>query len=249
VVKDLFEQLKERSQLQKLELSNANLDNGILRDLQIFIESAMRLEELDISWNKLCPQDFEALLKTLSKNKRLHELNLSWNNIAQNVIVNNKMLPAAIADPFEARKRSIDEIGRYNNLMTNYLRQFIWINRKLIHVDLSNTNLSEGMIYRLLPAIKKAKTMMSIHLTGNPGATDQLMAFAQKHMPCSMVKQTEGIDINKILKQATLNKIQGALMQEAAKAKQIQAQKKLECFSNLKSPISQQLVFTRKLGY
>ena len=73
-------------------------------------------------------------------------------------------------------------------------------------MDLSNTNLSEGMVYRLLPAIKKAKTLMSIHLSGNPGATNQLMAFAEKHMPCKKVKNYEGIDINKILKQSTLNK-------------------------------------------
>jgi Ran GTPase-activating protein (RanGAP) involved in mRNA processing and transport len=43
----------------------------------------MRLEELDISYNKVSAHNFEKLLKNLSKNKRLRDVNLSWNNMTE----------------------------------------------------------------------------------------------------------------------------------------------------------------------
>lgn len=89
-------------------MSNANLDGSILKDLISFVETSIRLEELNISWNKFSPYDFEKLFRTLSKNKRLHELNLSWNNVSENIIPAQKKIESAIEDNFEARKRSID---------------------------------------------------------------------------------------------------------------------------------------------
>ena len=59
-----------------------------------------------------------------------------------------------------------------NASLAHHLRQFIWINRKLIHVDLSYTNLSEAVVYKLIPGIRKSKTLMSIHVSGNPGITE-----------------------------------------------------------------------------
>ena len=89
----------------------------------------------------------------------------------------------------------------YNKLLANHLRQFIWINRKLIHVDLSYTNLSEGIIYKLIPAIRKGKTLMSIHLSGNPGATDMVKQYAKVTLKCKpQVMSFDGLDIEQVLK-------------------------------------------------
>lgn len=47
-------------------------------------------------------------------------------------------------------------------------------NKKLIHLDLTATNLSEAAIRHILPAIRKSKSLQGIHLSGNPGVTDEV---------------------------------------------------------------------------
>jgi len=42
----------------------------------------------------------------------------------------------------------------------------------LIHLDLTNTGLSEKMIEEIGPALRRSKAMRSIHLSGNPGLDD-----------------------------------------------------------------------------
>lgn len=52
------------------------------------------------------------------------------------------------------------------------MTHFLKVNKKLIHIDLTSTNLSEQAIINILPAIKTAKNLQGIHLSGNPGVTE-----------------------------------------------------------------------------
>jgi hypothetical protein len=54
--------------------------------------------------------------------------------------------------------------------MDNLLR-FIKYNKHLIHLDLSYTRLDEMMILALGTALRRAKSLVAVHLTGNPGVT------------------------------------------------------------------------------
>ena len=51
---------------------------------------------------------------------------------------------------------------------------FLKFDKKLIHLDLTATNLSENAILHILPAIRSAKLIQGVHLSGNPGVTDSL---------------------------------------------------------------------------
>jgi hypothetical protein len=53
----------------------------------------------------------------------------------------------------------------------NDLVQFITKNPELIHLDLSNTELTESMLIYLVDAIAESKSLMAVHLDGNPGLT------------------------------------------------------------------------------
>ena len=51
------------------------------------------------------------------------------------------------------------------------LYSFFRGNKKLIHIDLTSTNLSEVAILHIIPAIKRSKSLQGVHLSGNPGVT------------------------------------------------------------------------------
>ena len=55
--------------------------------------------------------------------------------------------------------------------VAEHMFTFLKSNRRLIHLDLTATNLSETAMLQILPAIKRAKSLQGIHLSGNPGVT------------------------------------------------------------------------------
>ena len=57
------------------------------------------------------------------------------------------------------------------NNMDN-LTKFIKANKKLIHVDLTNTGLSGKMIELFGSALRRSISIRSLHLSGNPGLND-----------------------------------------------------------------------------
>jgi len=53
--------------------------------------------------------------------------------------------------------------------MIDGLCEFIKHNPKLLHLDLSYTGLTKLMLIEFGPALRKSKSMITLHLTGNPG--------------------------------------------------------------------------------
>ena len=52
-------------------------------------------------------------------------------------------------------------------------------NSKMLFLDLSQTGLSKEMLLEFGPALRKAKSLLSLHLSGNPGIDrDNLLANA-----------------------------------------------------------------------
>lgn len=60
--------------------------------------------------------------------------------------------------------------------MDNLLR-FMKYNRHLIHLDLSYCRLDEFMIIQLGTALRRAKSLVAVHFTGNPGVTQSATEF------------------------------------------------------------------------
>ena len=55
--------------------------------------------------------------------------------------------------------------------MVENLSKFIKYNKNLLHLDLSYTGLDELTLMTIGSTLRRAKSLLSIHLTGNPGVT------------------------------------------------------------------------------
>ena len=54
------------------------------------------------------------------------------------------------------------------------LGTFMKHNTKLLHLNLSQTNLSKRMLEMVGPILRRARSMLVLHLSGNPGVSDDL---------------------------------------------------------------------------
>ena len=68
------------------------------------------------------------------------------------------------------KKEKLDDYTQH--LLDNILR-IIKYNNHLIHLDLSYTRLDEMMILQLGTALRRSKSLVAVHFTGNPGVTEK----------------------------------------------------------------------------
>ena len=104
---------------------------------------------------------------------------------------------------------------------------FLRYNKKLIHLDLTATNLSESAILHILPAIKRAKSLQGIHLSGNPGVTDAVKNEARKMLKTHPNEAKKTLSLVKFFTPETLERYQEQWLREAIKIKNINAGKSL----------------------
>ena len=72
--------------------------------------------------------------------------------------------------PFH-KKEPHHKLDDYTQSLLDNLSRFIKYNKHLIHLDLSYTRLDEMMITALGTALRRAKSLIAVHLSGNPGAS------------------------------------------------------------------------------
>ena len=103
---------------------------------------------LDISWNHLLPNQIQNVMEVVSKNRKLRDVNLSWNNIS---------------DSFAKQEDMIR--------VSKQLAKLIKHSKAIQHLDLSGTGLGTYIIKEIGKFMRKARSLMCIHLSGNPGLT------------------------------------------------------------------------------
>ena len=59
------------------------------------------------------------------------------------------------------------DLKDHNEDLVDDIRTFIKKNKQLIHFDLTSTNLTEYMIWKIGSALSKAKSVVSIHFSNN----------------------------------------------------------------------------------
>jgi len=67
--------------------------------------------------------------------------------------------------------------------MDNLLK-FIKYNKNLIHLDLSYTRLDEMMILALGTSLRRAKSLVGVHFSGNPGVTEKTASYLFERVHC-----------------------------------------------------------------
>ena len=103
---------------------------------------------LDVSWNSLVPKAMKKLLEKIAENRKLENINLSFNQIADHKTTEKEELKLAV-----------------------YTTTAIKRNKKLMHLDLSCTGLSPLIVKEIGNAMRRARSLLSIHLSDNPGLT------------------------------------------------------------------------------
>ena len=62
----------------------------------------------------------------------------------------------------------------HNQEMIKNMSQFIKRNKKLLHLNLDSTFLSEYMLFHLCSCLTRSQSCLALHVSGNPGITFQL---------------------------------------------------------------------------
>ena len=124
----------------------------------------------------------ELLMNYLKENKKLISLNICHNNLIEGFSGNNQK-----------------QVAESEQNVCDYLYTFLRTDRKLIHLDLTSTNLSENAIIHILPAIRRAKSLQGIHLSGNPGVTDAVKAEAAQLLKAKKPRDLRRINLLQFL--------------------------------------------------
>ena len=147
--RDLCQHLR-RNYLRKLSLVSAGLNDQSLQQLAHVVKSSKSLVSLDLSWNTLTPGQLKPMLQVLSTNRRLQSLNLAWNNISE---------------PKATEKEQLHVIHMIGKMIKH--------NRAMQHMDLTSTGLSSFLVKEVGNALRKARALLCIHLSGNQGVADK----------------------------------------------------------------------------
>lgn len=238
-----------------------------------FVNLSEHLEELNISDNKLLSKSFIKLIYSLATNSRLRYLNLSWNSIiddkkqdseasANKKVAQDKKTGFGVnleLDPkFDFVK---DKLEVFNTKISDQARvcienlcQFVQKNKNLIHVDLSNTGLSEKQMWFFGRALRRSKSIRCLHLSGNPGITRRLKDYLCERAHCIRQEPRNTIDMfhlpsNKLLSPKGNDDLEEKHL-EALQIKILNNQKKAEQPMELTDSNSpEQLIFSRYHGH
>lgn len=82
----------------------------------------------------------------------------------------------------EYEKRRLAE--KMKKAIVKGITDFIKYNQNLYHLNLSNTGLNDDLIKKIGVALRKARALVCIHLTGNPGISEYNVNFLHKRIRC-----------------------------------------------------------------
>jgi Ran GTPase-activating protein (RanGAP) involved in mRNA processing and transport len=164
-----------------------------------YVEKTKHLFHLDISWNSLSGKQTQDLCGIIKENRTLKSLNLSWNSIvnpsADKFKFSNVTEATRLKDELKIFQQKERRDGAKNLaeamfknlskvvvskklpgvevLTINHLGHFVKHNKKLIHLNLSYMGMCEKSVNEFGPVLRRSKSLLSVHLSGNPGNTLQ----------------------------------------------------------------------------
>ena len=141
-------------------------------------------------------------------------------------------------------------------------------NKNLQHVNLTNTGLTEHMLLQIGKALTRSKSLLSIHLCMNPGATPRVSDYLHKRVRCmprdehlrfsvadAISRLTRTSNKKKLLRQLTLGREEAGdrpIARETIKLKQNMERKRIHSLVNelpSEEATDNRLIFTRVLGH
>ena len=84
----------------------------------------------------------------------------------------------------EKYKEKLDDPKEYLIFLLAKVTRFIKYNKNLIHFDLSHTGLNEQAIRTIGTSLRRGRSIVSLHLSGNPGVNQSLKDFLFQRLRC-----------------------------------------------------------------
>ena len=119
---------------------------------------------------------------------------MSWNTLFEEIpFAEKKKKRARKQDLFivEDLDREKDHLDDFDEDLTEaattsieHLCKFIKRNRVLLHADFSNTGLNEKQLWYFGRAMRRSKSLRSLHLSGNPGITEKVIDYLAERAHC-----------------------------------------------------------------
>jgi len=86
-------------------------------------------------------------------------------------------------------------LGVQDQTLVDNLCKFIKYNFKLYHLDLSHTGLTTLMLREFGSSLRRAKSLLSLHLNGNPGLSSALKAEMHQRVHCAESEETISLNV------------------------------------------------------
>lgn len=132
------------------------------------------LVKLDLSWSKLRADQFTPLLKAICENKKLEYVSLAWirlikqSNFSEHGFESQPLSPRLRESPEKLKRKAT---LTQDQSVCESLVTLLTKNPKIVHVDFSETGLTQEIVRNLIKPIQSSQTLVGVHLSGNPGLT------------------------------------------------------------------------------
>ena len=173
----------ERCQIRKFALVNVHHSESSFEKLCEFVETSLRLRDLNVSWQSLRPAVFVKLLQVIKDDLMLQNLNISHNKILEDQ-------PKSLTEAQIERGLEEVPLSDVNKETLMCLTHFIKYNTFLVHLDLRNIGLIVPAIKFIASYLNKAQALQCLHLGGNEGVTPSTVNWVCERIKGKM-KETE----------------------------------------------------------
>jgi len=225
----LLKALSDYSHLKVLGLCQTKMDKDSMLLLGDIVNGNYHLRELDIAWNQVTAMNMWELVQNIEFCRNLSYLNLSFNSF----------------------------VGKHCADIVGSLCSFIRRNKKLMHLDISYCGLKNDNILEISKAVRKSRSLLAIHLSGNL-ISDEVKKKIRDHLqPRKRVKDLyyqindpDSEDEVTTTQQSKLN-LSTAIQQKLVKYAQQEAmgENNGEQNPNLQGNPGERLIFSRVLGH
>ena len=123
-------------------------------------------------------------------------LNLSWNVLipgGQQKDRSDYKYPVRNDKFFDRADREMT----HAEILANRFSHLIRFNQSMQHINLINTGLNEIFLFQMLPALRRAKGLLSFHVGANPGVNKRISQYWVEKLRCLVKEAPVNIIINK----------------------------------------------------
>ena len=162
--------IENRNRLKKFTLINVQHSDRSFERITDFIRESEHLQEVDLSWSMVRPQQMLKLLKVIEGNRKLTNLTLS----------HNLLLEKQVTELTEQQRQdglTEVELSPFNAAVVVCFKDFIKYNAKLNHLNLERCGLNEPALKYIAALLRKSQALRCLHLCGNPGLSREVIEW------------------------------------------------------------------------